>query len=78
MSPLDSNNPGVVVQKPKSDVYTTMLFLSFIAIIIACMCLFLEMRAYNNDIKANEARVAAGAMLSVEDLGMPVELVKEG
>ena len=57
MSPLDSNNPGVVVQKPKSDVYTTMLFLSLIAIIIACLCLWLEMRAYNMDIKANEARV---------------------
>jgi hypothetical protein len=34
-----------------------MLFLALIAIIIACLCLFLEMRAYNNDIKANEARV---------------------
>jgi hypothetical protein len=53
VSPLDSNNPGVVVQKPKADVYTTMLFLSFIAIIIACLCLWLEMRAYNMDIKAN-------------------------
>jgi hypothetical protein len=59
VSPLDSNNPGVVVQKPKSDVYTTMLFLSFIAIIIACLCLWLEMRAYNMDIKANEARVGS-------------------
>jgi hypothetical protein len=78
VSPLDSNNPGVVVQKPKSDVYTTMLFLSFIAIIIACLCLWLEMRAYNMDIKANEGRVAVGAMLSVEDLGMPVGLTKDG
>lgn len=58
MSPLDSNNPGVVVQKPKSDVYTTMLFLSLIAIIIACLCLWLEMRAYNMDIKATEAQVS--------------------
>jgi hypothetical protein len=78
VSPLDSNNPqGVVVQKPKSDVYTTMLFLSFIAILIACLCLWLEMRAYNMDIKANEARVVSGAMLSVEELGMPVVLVQE-
>ena len=61
MSPLDSNNPGVVVQKPKSDVYTTMLFLAFISIIIACLCLWLEMRAYNMDIKANEARVSVSA-----------------
>jgi len=77
VSPLDSNNPaGVVVQKPRSNVYTTMLFLSFIAIIIVCLCLWLEMQAYNMDIKAAEGRVG-GAMLSVEDLGMPVELVKE-
>lgn len=58
MSPLDSNNPaGVVVQKPRSNVYTTMLFLSFIAIIIACLCLWLEMRSYNMDIKATEGRL---------------------
>ncbi len=77
MSPLDSNNPGVYVQKPKSDVYTTMLFLAFIAISIAILCLYLEMRAYNMDIKAAEGRVTAGAMLSVEDLGMPVGLVEQ-
>ena len=62
MSPLDSNNPGVVVQKPKSDVYTSMLFLAFIAIVIACLCLWLEMRAYNMDIKANEARVSVSSL----------------
>ena len=73
MSPLDSTNPqGVVVQKPKSDVYTAMLFLAFIAICIACLCLWLEMRSYNMDIKATEGRVTSGAMLSVEQLGMPV------
>ena len=66
MSPLDSNNPGVVVQKPKSDVYTTMLFLSFIAIVIACLCLWLEMRSYNMDIKANEGRVTVGAVMKPE------------
>jgi hypothetical protein len=49
-----------------------MLFLSLIAIIIGCLCLWLEMRAYNMDIKANEGRVTTGAMLSVEQLGMPV------
>lgn len=68
MSPLDSNNPGVVVQKPKSDVYTTMLFLSFIAIIIACLCLWLEMRAYNMDIKAT-------GVSRVERLGSRAEAV---
>jgi hypothetical protein len=58
VSPLDSNNPqGVVVQKPRSDIYTTLLFLSFIAIVIACLCLWLEMRTYNFDFKASEAQV---------------------
>jgi hypothetical protein len=76
VSPLDSTNPqGVVVQKPKSDIYTTMLFLALIAIIIACLCLWLEMRSYNMDIKGTEGRVTSGAMLSVEQLEMPVELV---
>jgi hypothetical protein len=46
-----------------------MLFLALIAIIIACLCLWLEMRAYNMDIKATEGRVSS---LSVEQLGMPV------
>ena len=68
MSPLDSNNPGVVVQKPKSDVYTTMLFLSLIAIVIACLCLWLEMRSYNMDIKAAEGRVTAMLPLPANDL----------
>ena len=63
MSPLDSNNPqGVVVQKPRSDIYTTMLFLSFIAIVIACLCLWLEMRTYNFDFKASEAQVRSMVM----------------
>ena len=49
----------MVVQKPRSDVYTTMLFLSFLAILVACLCLYLEMRAYNMDFKAQEATVPA-------------------
>jgi hypothetical protein len=62
VSPLDSTNPqGVVVAKPRSDVYTTMLFLALIAILVACLCLYLEMRAYNMDIKATEASVPSTA-----------------
>ncbi len=76
MSPQDLTNPGVVVQKPKSDIYTAMLFLSFIAICIACLCLWLEMRAYDMDIKATSAQVRVGAMLSIDDLGLPVPVAK--
>ena len=37
---------GVVVQKPKTNVYTMMLILSFIAIVTACVLLWLEMSSY--------------------------------
>jgi hypothetical protein len=63
VSPQDLiNQPGVVVQKPKSDVYTTMLFLSLLAILLAILCLYLEMKAYNLDIKADEARLRSAAV----------------
>lgn|GEM_PF-6515750 len=37
---------GVVVQKPKSNVYTMMLILSFIAIVVACTLLWMELDSY--------------------------------
>jgi hypothetical protein len=76
VSPQDLTSQGVVVQKPRSDVYTTMLFLSFIAIVIACLCLYLEMRAYNMDIKANEATVPATSAVSPSEMPqvVPVHL----
>jgi hypothetical protein len=52
-----SNPGGVVVQKPKWDIYTTMLALAFLAIIIAITLLCLEMSAFNWDIKANEGKL---------------------
>lgn len=46
MSQLDSNsaNPprGVIVQKPKTNIYTVMLILAFVAMCLACLFLYLE------------------------------------
>jgi hypothetical protein len=37
---------GVVVEKPKANIYTALLVLSFVAIVVACICLYAEMNAY--------------------------------
>jgi hypothetical protein len=43
---------GVVVEKPKANIYTVLLALSFVAVVIGCLCLYLEMSAYNFEFKA--------------------------
>jgi hypothetical protein len=43
---------GVIVEKPKANIYTVLLILSFVAIVIGCICLYAEMAAYNFDFKA--------------------------
>ncbi len=42
---------GVVVEKPRANIYTAMLVLAFVAIVIGCVCLYLEMKAYDFDFK---------------------------
>lgn len=56
---LTSPSRGVVVQRPKSDVYTVMLGIALTAIAIACLLLFLELRRYKGDIKATGAKSVA-------------------
>jgi heme/copper-type cytochrome/quinol oxidase subunit 2 len=56
------NPQGVYVQKPKWDIYTTMLLIALTAIIIAIVVLILEMKAYNFDWKANEATLQQAAV----------------
>ena len=41
-----SSSGGVVVQKPRSDVYTMMLIVSFVALVISCILLYLELGRY--------------------------------
>lgn len=38
--------PSVINKKPRYDVYFVMLLVSLIAILIGCLFLFLEIRAY--------------------------------
>jgi hypothetical protein len=43
---------GVVVEKPKANIYTVLLILSFVAIVIGCLCLYGEMSVYEFKTKA--------------------------
>ena len=43
---------GVKVEKPPANIYTMLLVLSFIAIVVACVCLYAEMKAYDFDFRA--------------------------
>ncbi|MBI3838828.1 MAG: hypothetical protein HY288_12965 [Planctomycetia bacterium] len=43
---------GVLVEKPKANIYTVLLILSFVGIVIGCICLYAEMSAYNFEFKA--------------------------
>lgn len=58
MSRLDSTDrPASAKQKP--DIYFMMLVLSFLALVIGSICLFLEVKSYDLDIKAKGAQVRA-------------------
>lgn len=43
---------GVVVEKPKANIYTVMLILALVAILIGCLALYGEMASYNFELKA--------------------------
>lgn len=65
MSPPDLNdaNRGVVVQKPKTDVYTWLLLVALFAIIMACVCLYIEFGVrYAGDMKATGASAPSAAI----------------
>ncbi|MEX2113237.1 MAG: hypothetical protein WD845_08635 [Pirellulales bacterium] len=42
---------GVVVEKPPANIYTVLLAMSFVAVLIGCIFLSLEMSAYDWDFK---------------------------
>ena len=52
MSPQGSAE--VYVKKPKTDVYAAMLFIAFVALVIGCVCLYMEMDRYNFKFKRTE------------------------
>jgi len=45
---------GVTVQKPRSNVYTMMLILSFIAVVTACVMLGLELQTYLKEYEGDD------------------------
>jgi len=59
----DSTDPGrgVVVHKPKANIYTVLLGISLLAIIMAIIFLCMEMGRYNWDMKAAGARAVGMA-----------------
>jgi len=60
VSRLDSTDrPAGVSTKWKPDIYFMMLVLSFLALVIGSICLFLEVKSYDLDIKAKGAQVRA-------------------
>ena len=48
----DTASRGVVVEKPRANIYTMLLLLSFVALAIGIACLAFEMQAYNWEFKA--------------------------
>lgn len=54
---VPGQQPGVPVQKPKSNIYTMLLFLALVALGLAIAMLCLEMQKYNWDFKANEVQL---------------------
>lgn len=64
MSPPDSteSRPGIYVQKPKPDVYTVLLAIALVAILVAILCLVLELREYGGQIKPPPISAAPGWM----------------
>ena len=63
MSLPDSTDPGrgVVVQKPRANIYTVLLGIALTAILMAILFLCLEMSRYNWDIKAAGAKAVGFA-----------------
>jgi hypothetical protein len=48
----------MMVPQAKNDVYTGLLAISLVAILIAIVCLLLEMRTFDWDFRAKDARAA--------------------
>jgi hypothetical protein len=63
VSRLDSTDrPVAASTKWKPDIYFMMLVLSFLALLIGTVCLMLEVRSYNWDLKGTGAQVRAGEL----------------
>lgn len=57
---INAPQQGVVVQRPKFDIYSMLLLISFLAILIGCLCLALELNRYDWNFKATTAMLQNG------------------
>ncbi len=46
MSPPSYSKSGISLEKPRSDIYTVMLIIALVALLIACLLLWLEGSSY--------------------------------
>jgi len=56
--PQSTDKGGVKVAKPRPDVYTVLLGIALGAILLAIICLAMELSRYNWDYKATTVRVS--------------------
>jgi hypothetical protein len=69
MSLADLNQPdssrGAVFLKQSANIYTMLLILSFLAVVIGCLFMFLEMKSYDLNVKVSpDARAPQARMWS--------------
>lgn len=67
MSPPDSTEPrpGLYVAKPRPDIYTVLLIAALVALVVACVCLYLELSAYEWTTTAPRAQIVPTAAPAV-------------
>ena len=62
---FESDSPGgVLVPKPKSSVYTVLLILALLALLIACLFLYLEIGEYGGLGATKGASASADTLLT--------------
>lgn len=54
-----ANPPGVLVQKPKTSIYTMLLLVALLALLLGCLFLFLEINQYGG-LGAVKGKVSMG------------------
>jgi hypothetical protein len=52
-APAAAPTRGVVVEKPKANIYTVLLILSLVAILVGCLCMYGELSVYDFKTKAS-------------------------
>ncbi|NIL97383.1 MAG: hypothetical protein GTO53_07190 [Planctomycetales bacterium] len=59
----EQNGQEGAVQKQKASVYTMMLICSFLALVLACLLMYLELRRYDFDMEAEKYKSSSAAQI---------------